>query len=504
MAKIFDRLEKIAGKHATASEYIRYAYSKNVDPLLRSIPDYVIQPSTAQEIAEILKVANETNTAVFPRGGGCCEFGGSKPIGDTGIVLDLKRMDKVVELDEDGLVVVVEAGMSWAQLDEYLRPYGLYSGCMGPGSGMTASIGGGISHHSVGGGGCAKYGACTKQLVGLEVVLPTGEIIETGSRANRFTKKPYGRFGNGPDLAGFFSGDNGILGIKTKVALQVFPRPEYWEHKTFVFQENSAQKGAAVMTEIRKQGVDVYDAMYLPEICVSSYQLFDVIKPWTDNQDIRGGILFYTAEGQTEAEVKEKARRLDLIINAHENIPLGPEIEDGNIAKWHIKEQGHWQLYHSLWGMMPMNEPCSAECFTSIEMFPGLLTVLEQWEADNSDLLKEVDDIIGFKPLVGSGPVILLGENNVEVTCGFTTFPEPEIKEQNMKLWESIIETVTKYGAQWYMMGEFCSREFVKMGAFTPEYLATLKKLKSAMDPNLILSRGKFGFGLENTEEEEQ
>jgi len=137
----------------------------------------------------------------------------------------MKRMNKIINLDQDNLIVTVEAGISWGKLNEYLCHFGLYTGCMGPGSGMTAAVGGSISHHSVGGGGCAKYGACTNQLVSLEVVLPTGDIIETGSQANKYSKSPFNRFGNGPDLAGLFCGDNGIFGVKTQVSLQIFPRP---------------------------------------------------------------------------------------------------------------------------------------------------------------------------------------------------------------------------------------------------------------------------------------
>jgi len=86
-------------------------------------------------------------------------------------------MNNILNLDEDNLVVTVEAGISRGKLNEYLCHYGLYTGCMGPGSGMTASVAGGLSHHSAGGGGSAKYGSCTNHLVSLEVVLPTGDLI---------------------------------------------------------------------------------------------------------------------------------------------------------------------------------------------------------------------------------------------------------------------------------------------------------------------------------------
>ncbi len=496
MMDIIEKLRNVVSTaHASDSPYIRYAYSKNVNPLLQGIPEYVVQPSSAEEISEILKIANQDHIPVYPRGGGCCEFGGSKPIGDGGIVIDMKRMDKLIELDAQGLVVTVDAGMSWAQLDEHLRPYGLYSGCMGPGSGMTASIGGGISHHSVGGGGCAKFGACTKQLIGLEVVLPTGEIISTGSKANRYTQKAFGRYGNGPDFAGMFSGDNGILGIKTKVTLQVFPRPKFWDYKTYVLKGDTAKSAATIMQEIRHQAIDVYDAMYLPDVCVAAFRSFDVFKPWKENRKANKGMFFYAIEGQTENELKEKGTRLDKIFEDQRSLLLGPEISDGNIAKWHITEQGHWQLYHSLWGVDKTSEPCTAECFVSIESFPTLLEIMDKWDQEHTAEIDQIAAVSTSRPIIGSGPVLLLGENNVEVTCGFTTFFTKEVADINMKLWKSLIKLVTQFGAQWYMMGDFCSREFVEVGAYSPEYLALLNSIKRTVDPNYILSRGKFKLG---------
>ncbi|MHA1669388.1 MAG: FAD-binding oxidoreductase, partial [Promethearchaeota archaeon] len=263
MTELYQKLEEIVSKkYISNSIYVRHAYSRNVDPVLQGVPDFVIRPKNAQEIAEILKIANEENIAVIPRGGGDCEFGGSKPLDDSGIVLDLKRMNDVINLDQENLIVTVEAGISWGKLNDYLCNFGLYTGCLGPGSGLTASVGGGISHQSVGGGGCAKYGSCTNQLVSLEVVLPTGEIIETGSQANKYSKLPFNRFGNGPDFSSLFCGDNGIFGVKTQVSLQVFPKPPFADYKTFLMPRKSEEVSAKIFTEFRRKGIDVYDSMY--------------------------------------------------------------------------------------------------------------------------------------------------------------------------------------------------------------------------------------------------
>ena len=110
MSDLYERLVKLVSeRYISNSLIIRHAYSRNVDPVLQGVPDIVIRPKDAHEISEILKIANKENVPVTPRGGGDCEFGGSKPIGDGGILLDMKRMDNIINLDRDNLIVTVEA-----------------------------------------------------------------------------------------------------------------------------------------------------------------------------------------------------------------------------------------------------------------------------------------------------------------------------------------------------------------------------------------------------------
>ena len=501
LSKIYQKLENIVKeKYISNSLYVRHAYSRNVDLVLQGVPDIVIRPKDAQEISEILKIANEENIAVIPRGGGDCEFGGSKPIGDGGIVLETKRMNRVINLDQDNLIVTVEAGISWGKLNEYLCHFGLYTGCMGPGSGMTAAVGGGISHHSVGGGGCAKYGACTNQLVSLEVVLPTGEIINTGSQANKYSKYPFNRFGNGPDLAGLFCGDNGIFGVKTKVSLQVFPKPPFAAYKTFQLPRKERVISANIMNEIRQKGIDVYDLMYLMDLVVRVGCEQGMFPFWKALKKKRG-VIFYTIEANSEGELDEKVKQLDEIMLNNKTDVLGPEISDGNMAKWHYAEQGHWQFYHNLWGMYPSMQPLTAECFSPISLYPTVLNDIDQWDMEHNEDMQKIFDITQIRPIAGSGPVVLVDGNNVEITCGFTSFWSyyngenyEVIEETNFKLWKSLLERITKHGVQWYMMGDYMSRLMVDMGAYSEEFYNIMKSVKKILDPKMILSRGKFNF----------
>jgi len=501
LSELFQKLEDIVKeKYISNSIYVRHAYSRNVDPVLQGVPDFVIRPKDAKEISEILKIANEESIPVTPRGGGDCEFGGSKPIGDGGIVLDLKRMNNIVNLDQENLIITVEAGISWGKLNEYLCHFGLYTGCLGPGSGLTASVGGGISHQSVGGGGCAKYGSCTNQLVSLEVVLPTGEIIETGSQANKFSKFPFNRFGNGPDLASIFCGDNGIFGVKTKASLQIFPKPPFANFKTFLLPRKSEEISAKIFTEIRQRGIDIYDAMYFIELLVKIGTEKGIFPLW-DNLKRKRGTLFYTVEANSEKELEEKVKQLDKIFLQNKAEELGPEIADGNIGKWHYEEQGHWLIAHNLWGLVPGFTVLDAECHSSISTYPKILKDVELWDMEHTKEMEQILEITGMRPISGAGPIILIGDQNVELTTGFTSFESyidgknyEIIKELNLKLWKSLLERITKNGVTWYMMGDVLSRLLVEIGAFQPTYLKFMSSIKKMLDPEFILSRGKFNF----------
>ena len=199
--------------------------------------------------------------------------------------------------------------------------------------------------------------------------------------------------------------------------------------------------------------------------------------------------------------MEEKVKTLDMIMQENKAEYLGPEIADGNIAKWHYVEQGHWQFYHNLWGIFPTMQPLTAECFCPINTYPRIMDDIDQWDMEHDEDMRKILDVAGNRPIAGSGPILLIDGNNVEITCGFTSFwsyfdgvVHEFIDDLNLTLWKSLLERVTKFGAQWYMMGEFMSQLMVEIGAYPEEYYNLMKSIKKTIDPKMILSRGKFNF----------
>ena len=151
--------------------------------------------------------------------------------------------------------------------------------------------------------------------------------------------------------------------------------------------------------------------------------------------------------------------------------------------------------------MFPSIQPLSAECFCPINKFPEVLQDVDQWDIEHEEDMRKIFNITKIRPISGSGPVPLVDGNNVEVTAGFVSFwryfdgqIHDVIRETNLKLWKSLLKRLIKHGLQYYMMGEFLSRLMVEIGGCSEEYYNLMKGIKEILDPNMILSRGKFNF----------
>ena len=223
----FKEIQDLIGSvYVTDKDFMKAAYSRNVDPAFPDRwADMIVRPQSTEEVSEIVKIANKYKIHMVPRGGGADLVGGS--VTEGGILIDLTRMNKILEVNEDDYYCEVECGITWGALLSELHPRGYTTGVCGPGSGFSATIGGGLSNATVG-FGSSKYGVVPDICLGVEVVLPNaqGTIIRTGAAANKYAK-PFCRYGVAPDFTGLFMGDVGTMGIKTKAFLRLFPDPPY-------------------------------------------------------------------------------------------------------------------------------------------------------------------------------------------------------------------------------------------------------------------------------------
>jgi len=140
----YKEIEHVVGsKFITDKDFMKAAYSRNVDPAFEDRwADMIIRPESTEEISEIVKIANKYKIRIIPRGGGADLVGGS--VTEEGILLDLTRMNKIIEINEDNMYCIVECGITWGALVSELVAKKLHTGVLGPGSGYAATIGGGL------------------------------------------------------------------------------------------------------------------------------------------------------------------------------------------------------------------------------------------------------------------------------------------------------------------------------------------------------------------------
>ncbi len=250
--KLLDDLTGIVGKsNVSIDEAVLFLYSSDVAFESDIFPDIVVRPSTTEEVSQIVRYANDNKIPITPRGAGSGASGSAVAV-KGGILLDLTRMNKILELDTDNFMVAVQPGVVLVNLNEYLKPHGLFLP-VDLGSASMANIGGTIANNG-GGLRAVKYGVMRNYVMGLEVVLPSGEILETGGKTRKNVV--------GYDIVSLFTGSEGTLGIITKAILKIIAIPK---HVGVVF---------AVYDDLYKAGKTV-PAIFKSGILPSAIEILD-------------------------------------------------------------------------------------------------------------------------------------------------------------------------------------------------------------------------------------
>jgi glycolate oxidase len=191
-----------------------YAHDEVAGEEHAHMPEAVVKPERADEVSQVLKLANRERVPVTPRGAGSGLSCGAVPVYG-GIVLSVERMNRILEIDCENMVAVVEPGVVTNEINDAIEEYGLfYAGY--PMSVELCFVGGNVAENA-GGGRAIKYGVTGRYVLGLEVVLPTGDIVQLGGKRVKDV--------TGYDLIHLLVGSEGTLGIFTQITLRLLPRP---------------------------------------------------------------------------------------------------------------------------------------------------------------------------------------------------------------------------------------------------------------------------------------
>jgi D-lactate dehydrogenase (cytochrome) len=233
-AAILDDLRHRCGADSVVTDADTLRFMSQDTAAEGALPLLVFAPETVEALADGVALLTGAGIAVHPRGGGMSYTDAFLPQSARSAVIDTGRLNRITEIDADGLWVTVETGVTWAELDAALAPHGVRTPFWGPFSGYTATVGGSLSQGTAT-FGSGRIGSSGNAVLGLEVVLADGRRVVTGS-GGREGATPFDR-NYGPDLTGMFLQDAGAFGVKARATLPLEPRPSHVEGCSFLFND---------------------------------------------------------------------------------------------------------------------------------------------------------------------------------------------------------------------------------------------------------------------------
>jgi glycolate oxidase len=450
-------LTAIVGKGGIITDKdVMVGYSHDESPVAEPhAPEVVVKPKDSQAVAKLLVLANKKRIPVTPRGGGTGLAGGCVPAYG-GIVLSLERMNRILEIDKENFIAVVEPGVTLSQLLSETEQYGLYYPVY-PAE-MNATIGGNIATNA-GGMNAVKYGVTRNNVMGLEAVLPNGEIITTGGK--------FAKCSSGYDLTQLIIGSEGTLAVVTRIILKLTTKPTKRQLLFAPFAE--LQKAIDAVPEILKleitpTGIEFWDK-----------SVIDIVEKYIGREmpyHQYAAFLMVIMDGETDEEIHEYFVKVEDICKRHEAIEAMVPASEG--AKRRLLEARE-RVYPSIKKYAPME---------------ALDVVVPRSEI--AKFVRKVKEL-SKKHQVPMAICGHAGDGNVHLNPFCIGMSEKEWKERLTKLMKDVYRVGTSFGGA--VSGEhgigLHKKAYFKQEA-DEALLKTMKAIKKAFDPNNILNPGKI------------
>ena len=240
--ELIQQLKTIVGNDCVvADETELLVYECDAFTLAKKKPDAVVFATTVEQVADVVRVAHQNRVPFVPRGSGTGLSGGATAM-EGGIVIELQRMNKILSVDRDNRMAVVQPGVVNLHISQAVAPYGLYY-APDPSSQLACSIGGNVAENA-GGPHCLKYGMTTNHILAVQAVLPNGEIIRLGNCAGETV---------GMDLLGALVGSEGTFAIVTEITIRLLPKPQ--SVKTLIAAYHSVEECSQAVSEVIAAGI---------------------------------------------------------------------------------------------------------------------------------------------------------------------------------------------------------------------------------------------------------
>ena len=416
-------------------------------------PQLVVLPEDTAQVAAVMSIAQQLQIPVFPRGAGSGMSGGSVPVSN-GIVISLTRMKKILEIDLDNLMAVVEPGVITGELQEAVLKHGLMYP-PDPASLAFSTIGGNVAENA-GGPRAVKYGVTGNYVSGLEVVLPDASIINTGNKCVKSV--------SGYDLTHLFVGSEGTLGIITKIFLRLVSAPAVTHTLLLAFAD--MEKATRAITQMVRQRIIPSTTEFLDRHSINAIR--DSL-PFTLPEEVRT-LLLVEVDGNAES-VKHESSAIQKLVESSTLMILTASNQQERDALW----QARRSLSPAIAKIAPdkLNEDIAVPR-TAIP-----------------EVLKQIEAIAGKTDL----PIVCFGhagDGNIHVNVMLDK-SDPQQARMGEKAVKEIFAATIELGGT--LSGEHgignTKAEFFPL-EWSPATITAMQAVKRAFDPQNILNPGKI------------
>jgi glycolate oxidase len=452
---ITQRLEEVVGKNSvlTAKEDLA-TYSYDGTTTWSNAPDVVVLPTTAAQISEILKLANQHRIPVTPRGSGTNISGGSVPI-KGGIVLCTTKMNRILDVNKANLTATVEPGVVLQDLNLLLAKENLFYP-PDPQSFLSCTVGGTVAENS-GGPMCIKYGVTKHYILGLDVVLPDGYLMSIGGATvkNR----------TGYDLVPLFTGSEGTLGVITKITLRLIPKPAARRTAMAIFDD--MVRAGTVVSRILAEGIVPAKIEFVDNFVIRRIEEKMKIGLPVDAKTM----LLIECDGSVASAESEAARILDMLNKGGAKLSrLAKDDAEAN-TYWKARSAGFAAIYGA--ARTVVAEDC---------------TVPRDRLSDFIEKLDEISKKSGFEiVLIGHA-----GDGNIHPSV-FTNSREKEDLDRLQDTLTDIFEAALALGGT--LSGEHgigLEKKRLLAKALDPRAISFMRQIKAVFDPNNIMNPDKI------------
>jgi len=449
------RLTEIVGPaNVQHSPEERIAYSYDATAMLAHPPEAIVFVESTPQISDVMKLANTEGFKVVPRGSGTNLSGGTVPM-ENCVVLVTVKMDKILEIDPRNLTALVEPGVLTARIDEAANAHGLFYP-PDPGSIKISTIGGNVAENSGGLRGL-KYGVTRDYVLGLEVVLPTGELLRCGTKCVKDVA--------GYSLRDLFIGSEGTLGIVTRILLKLLPRPA--TRRTMLATFDAMTDAAETVSDIIAQKIIPCTLEFLDRTTIRCVEDYAKIGLPLDAE----AILLMETDGHPVVVEEESTRMIELARAHH--------ARDVRTAKDAAEAEKLTSARRSAFSALARVSPT---------------TILEDATVPRSELAAMIAFIqqTAAKHQLRIGIFGHFGDGNLHPTFLCDERNPDEIKRVHTAFREIFEKAITLGGT---ITGEhgvgLAKKEFLPQLA-GPTGMDVMRTLKRTLDPNNVLNPGKI------------